>query len=411
MSRVLVYTSPARGHLYPVVPIIGELRQRGHEVAVRTLGSEVAMLRGLGIDAQPISARIEDLVHDDYRARSQPAKVRRAFSIFAARAEHEASDLQQAIAAEQPEGLLVDCMAWGALAAAQAWGGRWAQYVPFPMPLPSRDAPPFGPGFRPPSGPLGRLRDRVVGPLLRGSVDRAVVTSLNGVRQRLGVPAITHVTDTFTLAPLALYMTAEPFEYPRRDWPGCVRMVGPCPWDPPAQPPAWLAGIDRPLVLVSTSSERQDDRRLVTTSLEALRHEDLVVVATLPAERVTGIDVPPNARVEPFVPHTPLLARAVCAITHGGAGVTQKALAGGVPVCAVPFGRDQHEIARRVEVAGAGTRLPARRLTPERLRVQVQAAIAARPGAQQVARAFAAAGGPPAAADAFEALITAGAYP
>jgi hypothetical protein len=35
-------------------------------------------------------------------------------------------------------------------------------------------------------------------------------------------------------------------------------------------------------------------------------------------------------------------------------GATQKALAHGVPVCAVPFGRDQLEVARRVEVAAAG---------------------------------------------------------
>jgi UDP:flavonoid glycosyltransferase YjiC (YdhE family) len=83
-------------------------------------------------------------------------------------------------------------------------------------------------------------------------------------------------------------------------------------------------------------------------------------------------------------------------------GATQKALARGVPVCAVPFGRDQFEVARRVEVAGAGTRLPARRLTPERLRDKVRQAMACGDGARQIARAFAAAGGPRAAADAIE---------
>lgn len=41
-------------------------------------------------------------------------------------------------------------------------------------------------------------------------------------------------------------------------------------------------------------------------------------------------------------------------------GSTQKALVHGVPVCVVPFGRDQFEVARRVEVARCGTRLPAR---------------------------------------------------
>ena len=73
-----------------------------------------------------------------------------------------------------------------------------------------------------------------------------------------------------------------------------------------------------------------------------------------------------------------------------------------MPVCAVPFGRDQLEVARRVEVARAGTRLPARRLTPERLRDKVREAMACRDGAQRIASAFAAAGGPVAAADALE---------
>jgi UDP:flavonoid glycosyltransferase YjiC (YdhE family) len=114
--------------------------------------------------------------------------------------------------------------------------------------------------------------------------------------------------------------------------------------------------------------------------------------------------VPANARIERFVPPGPILKRAACAVTHGGAGITQKALAAGVPVCAVPFGRDQFEVARRVEVADAGARLPAVRLTPERLRRQVRLAMTKRPGAQRIADAFAAAGGPGAAVDVLEEL-------
>ena len=80
-------------------------------------------------------------------------------------------------------------------------------------------------------------------------------------------------------------------------------------------------------------------------------------------------------------------------------GATQKALARGVPVCAVPFGRDQFEVARRVEHAAAGTRLPARRLTPARLRDAVQRAMRCHDGAGRIADAYRAAGGPARAAD------------
>ena len=402
--KILAYTSPARGHLFPIVPILDELARRGHEIAVRTLAAEVPMLRERGFSAAPIAAAIEQMPHDDFRARTPMGSIKRSVKVFAARARHEVGDLRGAIAEERPDALLVDAMSWGATAVADAWDGPWAQWFPYPMPLPSPDAPPFGPGLKPAQGALGRLRDRALRPVVISPVGRVFLPSVNATRATVGLPPLTGLEGMFTVAPLVLYLTAEPFEYPRSDWPPSVRMVGPCCWDPPAQSPAWLDDVDRPLVLVSTSSEFQDDGRLVTTALEALAGEDVTVVATLPAAEIAGLTVPPNARVEPFVPHTPILARASCAITHGGAGATQKALAAGVPVCVVPFGRDQFEVARRVEVAGAGTRLPARRLNARRLRDGVRAAMAMQAGARRVAAGFDAAGGPVAAADAFEAL-------
>jgi UDP:flavonoid glycosyltransferase YjiC (YdhE family) len=86
-------------------------------------------------------------------------------------------------------------------------------------------------------------------------------------------------------------------------------------------------------------------------------------------------------------------------------GITQKALASGVPVCVVPFGRDQLEVARHVEVAGAGTRLPAARLRPDSLRAAVRRAMSKKAGAERIAAAFARAGGPQAATDALERLV------
>jgi len=303
-----------------------------------------------------------------------------------------------------PEVLLVDVASWGALAAAEAWGGRWASWCPYPLPLPSCDAPPFGPGLRPARGPAGRLRDAMLRPIVFGSLERIVKPRVNEVRSRVGVPPVGGAADLFLAAPLLFYLTAEPFEYPRSDWPEAVRLVGPCDWDPPADAPAWLEAVEAPIVLATTSSEFQDDGRLVRCALEALAEEPVRVVATLPSGDAAAFDVPANARVLPFAPHAPILDRAACAITHGGMGATQKALARGVPVCAVPFGRDQFEVARRVEVAGAGSRLRAGRLSPKRLRAAVRRAISCTEGARRVAEGYRAAGGAVAAADALEAL-------
>lgn len=402
--KILAYTSPARGHLFPLVPILDELARRGHAIAVRTLSSQVALCEQRGFAAAPIAAEIEAIEHDDYLARTPPAKIKRAGAVFGARAQREVEDLRGALDAEEPDALLVDCMTWGAAAVADAWGGPWSQWFPYPLPVPSPDVPPFGPGLKPASGPLGRLRDRALGPVLLRPVTQTFLPPVNSVRAAIGLSPFADVAEMFTHAPLLLYMTAEPFEYHRSEWPPSVRMVGPCCWDPPADPPEWLHEVTRPIVLVSTSSEYQDDGKLVSTALEALANEEVEVVATVPAAKLQHPEVPDNARLEPFVPHTQILARAAVAVTHGGAGATQKALAVGVPVCVVPFGRDQLEVARRVEVANAGTRLPAHRLTPARLRAKIREAMTKRPGAQRVAEGFAAAGGPRAAADAIEAL-------
>ena len=131
----------------------------------------------------------------------------------------------------------------------------------------------------------------------------------------------------------------------------------------------------------------------MTVALAALADEPVHVVVTCPAGAPDLLTVPPNATVTSFLPHSLLLDRAVCAVTHGGMGATQKALARGVPVCVVPFGRDQFEVARRVEVAGCGTRLPATRLHPARLRAKVRQAAAMSAGARRVAAGFAATGG------------------
>lgn len=402
MARILAYTSPARGHLYPVTPILAELRRRGHDVAVRTLASEVPLMRRQGFDAGPISGRVEGIQHDDWQASSARSALAHSVATFAARAQHEAPDLGSAIDEVRPDVVIVDINSWGAMAAAEAWGGPWATFCPYPLPLSSRDAPPFGPGFPPARGPLGRLRDRIARPLVHGTLERTMLPKFNAVRAQLGLEPLDDADAMFRRPPLLLYLTAEPFEYPRRDWPDNVVMVGPCEWDPATEPPAWLGDVTAPIVLVTTSSEFQDDGRLIQAALDGLADEPVFVVATLPAGDPRAFRVPANARVERFVAHGPILDRAVCAVTHGGMGATQKALARGVPVCAVPFGRDQLEVARRVEVAGAGTRLPAKQLNAERLRDKVREAMTRTDGAKRIAAAFAAAGGAATAADAVE---------
>jgi MGT family glycosyltransferase len=257
--------------------------------------------------------------------------------------------------------------------------------------------------LRPRRDRLGPLRDRLASRLVHGWYDRKLA-GLNALRARAGAPPLAHVTQVLERAQLLLAFTAEPFEYPRSDWHPSVRLVGPGLWDPPAEPPPWLAALDRPLVLVTASTEYQADEKLIEVALDALGCEPVTVVATTGAVDPARFAPPANARVSAFLPHGPLLERAACLVCHGGMGVTQKALAAGVPVCVVPFGRDQFEVARRVLEIDAGTRLPARRLSARRLRHAVRQTLAHKPQAEAAAAALARAPGPNGAADELERL-------
>src|SRR5581483_8912705 len=155
-------------------------------------------------------------------------------------------------------------------------------------------------------------------PLIFGTLERAVLPKLNPVRRELGLTDIADARDMFTRADLMIITTAEPFEYPRTDWPEQAVLVGPCEWEPVAAEPDWLPSVREPIVLVTTSSEAQDDGRLVQVTLDAMAGEAFHVVATLPAGIKDSYRVPANAHIAEFIPHSALLQRAVVAVTHGG---------------------------------------------------------------------------------------------
>ncbi len=225
-----------------------------------------------------------------------------------------------------------------------------------------------------------------------------MLPQINLIRAGVDVRPVASVDEFLPRAALMLVASGKPLQYPQTDSGDTVHMIGPCVLDPDhGAVPDWLDAIDLPIVLVTTSSEKQADTKLVQTAMAAFADEPLHVVATLPAGLPEGLAASANATIYRLVPHAVVLNRAVCAVTHGGMGATQKALAVGVPVCAAPFGRDQFEVARRVEVAGCGTRLPATKLSPGRLRSKGREATTMTPGARRVAQGLRLPAGRPAA--------------
>jgi UDP:flavonoid glycosyltransferase YjiC (YdhE family) len=403
MATILAYTSPALGHLLPISALLSELSRRGHTVHVRTLSTGVATGQRLGFATDVIDPRIEEIQHDDWKATNPRAALKLSVAVFGRRAVYEVPDLANAVARVHPDGLLVDVNCWGALSGAEAGDIPWTCFSPYTPPLQSPGVPPFGLGLRPLPGVLGRIRDASVRTVVTMSIERVMLPPINKIRADLNLRPVASIDEFLRRAPLMLVASGKPFQYSQTDWGDAVQMIGPCVLDPaPDAIPDWLGTIDRPIVLVTTSSEKQADTKLILTAMAAFADEPIHVVATVPAGQPNEYATSPGATVCRFVPHGVVLNRAVCAVTHGGMGATQKALAHGVPVCVVPFGRDQFEVARRVEVARCGTRLAAKKLSPLRLRAKVREAMTMTDGAKRVAAGFVATGGVAHGADLFE---------
>jgi UDP:flavonoid glycosyltransferase YjiC (YdhE family) len=155
-------------------------------------------------------------------------------------------------------------------------------------------------------------------------------------------------------APLVLHATDPVFDYNHTALPATHHYVGPLLWEAPAPIPHYLDEPGDPWALVTLSSQVQDDIPIARAGLDALALHPVRVVLTMgsghqPAELHP---IPPNARVEHYVPHSAVLERGALLLSHAGHGSVMKALWYGVPMVLVPWGRDQPGVAARAEHLG-----------------------------------------------------------
>jgi UDP:flavonoid glycosyltransferase YjiC (YdhE family) len=373
MAKFLAYTVPAAGHVFPIVPGLLALQAGGHEVRLLTAPDLVGALREAGLDARAVDVPRTDASQAD------AGRLTIDFGQMLTRGPLERTDLERAIADFAPDALLIDTNAYGAAVGAEASGLPWATLMPSLLPLPGRGVPPYGLGMAPMGGLVGRARDRLGWTVVERMYARKMLPHLNPLRAAAGLPALRSPIEHLHAPDLLITLTDQPLEYPRSDTPAHVRFVGLQAWDPPADAPGWLLEDGDPWVLVTLSTDYQGDEELARAAIEALRDEPVRVILTLGgADRATTLPRAGNVRVEKFVPHGPVLERAAAVVSHGGFGIVAKAALAGVPMVAVPFGRDQPEVARRVVQSGVGVRLPRKRLTAERLRAAVRESMAMR---------------------------------
>jgi MGT family glycosyltransferase len=282
-----------------------------------------------------------------------------------------AGETQPLIRELDPEAVIADILTIAAGLAAELEERPWATLVPHVLPVSERGFPPYSIGARLPRTPLGGALWRAMEPVVRLGTERGRL-ELNETRRRLGLPPLDHVHGGISRQ-LAVVGTFPQLEYPRHSsWPW-VRVTGPLMYERPADDVELPPGED-PLVLIAPSTSQDRGQRMLQAALAALRDEPVRVIAATNrrGEPVSGLAVPPNARVVDWLSYSRTMPHCAAVVCHAGHGTVVRALASGVPLVACPAAGDMGENAARVAWAGVGVSLPRRLVTERGIRLAVR---------------------------------------
>jgi MGT family glycosyltransferase len=214
---------------------------------------------------------------------------------------------------------------------------------------------------------MGRLRDRALYAIGDALLWRSCLPGMNRARRAVGLEPIDHPLDQIRRADRVLVQTSPWFDFNAHAREGNVRYVGPEIDDPTWVEPLALpfAPDNRdPLILIAFSTTFMGHVKVLHRIIAALSDLSVrAIVTTGPAVDPKELPAPPHIVVCASAPHGELLSRAALVVTHAGHGTAIRALAKGVPVLALPMGRDQADNAVRIVAAHAGVRLSPRART------------------------------------------------
>lgn len=326
--RVLVTSTPGRGHLGPLLPVAVALRDAGHEVRWATAAQACATVAGFGFEVD--------------------------------RAGLDVADRRAALADRLPQIM--------ALPPRQRRGHLFAGFfVAASAPAMATDVRPVVESFRP-DLVVHETAELGIVPL---AVERGiphVVVAFSGPPSADAVPAITAELAAWWASlgielPLHAGLGGDRYLHPfpagfRADPPWPFERLRPEPVDPASSaPPPWLAslGSTRPAVYITFGTERAAADAPWRALLEAVRDRAIDALVTTGTHGDVGASgrLPGNVRVERYVAQAQVLGRVAAVISHAGAGTMLGAASAGVPQLAVPLFADQWDNADAIATAGA----------------------------------------------------------
>jgi MGT family glycosyltransferase len=357
MSRnFLVASWGGPGHLGPTLTAARQLRANGHGVRfiARPDAREPVEAAGFHFATWQRNPRISPIAQSDDGM--EIAYDSLLFGPAAARGADTLDEIQRA----PTDGLLTDTALFGSVLAAEAANIPCALLSPTISLRPLSGVPPIGSGLPVPRTPAERVR-------VEAAISRFIaimnrwLPMLNEARASLRLVPYDHVLELFDRPARFLIAMSAAFDFPADDLPGNVRYIGPLldssDWSKPWNF-RWSQEADRPRALVSFSTTDQGQADVLQRTVNAIGRIKMEAVATLgPALNDVSLHAPANVTLLPSAPHDAVMKQVSLVVTHGGHGTVSRALLNGLPTLVMPMGRDQGDIAARVEACGAGLTL------------------------------------------------------
>ena len=162
-------------------------------------------------------------------------------------------------------------------------------------------------------------------------------------------------------ATIALHATDKEFDIQPSQLPPNHHYVGFLLWEPVGKVPEYVNQAGDPWALITLSTlPQQGELILARSALWALADQPVRTLLPLaqghPKDELGNL--PNNATVAEYVPHSPVLKQSSIVVSHAGHGIVSKALYYGVPMVLLPWDRDQPGVAARAERLGVAVVIP-----------------------------------------------------
>src|SRR5882757_7144272 len=392
--KILITSTPATGHLNPLLAIGRILIAEGHEVAFISGSALRSRIEGIGAKFRAFPAGadfdLEDIVSVVPELKDMPPgpewlriAIERVF-VDTIPAQHKG--LQQVLRDFPADVIVGDDMIFGVLPMLLGPRAKRPAIVLCGTSIlhwRRADGAPYFAGL-PPATTHAQLQEyAAIAQEHARVIYQPVGRRLNRSLKDLGVgPLSTPPFDSAVeLADAYMQLTAPSFEFPR-DLPPSVHFVGAPPIIPNQAPlPSWAHELDgsRKVVLVTQGTVANHDfSLLIGPTLAALANEsDLLVIATAGGRPIDAIPgpIPSNARLATYLPFDWVLPKADVFVTNGGYGSVNQAMSFGIPLVTAGLTEDKADVNARVAWSGVGINLATNEPTPQALRQAVRTVL------------------------------------